>query len=220
MICNWFGPELEWHDLWLKDFEERLYPQGYELLLITNERWWATRARQALGVAWPGGADPRKACDYRACFGVMFGKELSNGNYDWWGHTDLDCVYGRVERFMTEDLLAGHDIVANHHDYVSGPWTLYRRRLEVDLLYQRHEDWVGHLENPETTGWVETSFTRLVDEAHDAGEIRRLYGYWQTENLNDFSALRRGGDGALLEGGTEVMMAHFRRTKAYPEGCR
>jgi len=219
LICQWFGEPVEWHDDWLRNFRERLDPQGYDLLLVTNERWWATRAKQTLGVRWPGG-DGRKACDYRACFGVMFGREISLGNYQWWGHTDLDCVYGRVEEFMSEELLSDYDLIANHHDYVSGPWTLYRRSLTIDTLYQRHEDWRGHLENPETTGWVETSFTKLVDEAHNTGEIRRLYGYWQTENLNDFSQLSLGADGRLMENGNEVMMAHFRRTKIYPEGCR
>ena len=218
LICTWFGDLPEWYDDWQANVD-RLTRVGYDVFLITDERWWATRAKQTLGVTWPKHADGRKACDYRACFGVMFGRELSLGNYDFWGHTDLDCVYGRVEEFCTEEFLDGVDIYANHFDYVSGPWSLYRNTELVNHAYQQVEDWQGHLTGDVTTGWVETDFTRAVDALAAEGKLRVAYHYWQTQNLNDFSTLTWDGD-QLMENGREVMMAHFRRTKVYPEGCR
>ena len=37
---------------------------------------------------------PYKLCDFRPAFGEVFADELRG--YDWWGHSDLDVLFGRV----------------------------------------------------------------------------------------------------------------------------
>ena len=37
---------------------------------------------------------PYKLCDFRPAFGEVFREELAG--YDFWGHTDLDVVFGRI----------------------------------------------------------------------------------------------------------------------------
>lgn len=214
LICPWFGPTPKWFDSWWRNISG-LHKHGYDVLLDRQEDGFAKRVRDRLGVTWPEG-DGRKVCDYRCAFGVIYGPVLAD--YDFWGHTDLDCIYGRVERYVTEEFLSRLDIHSNHIDYVSGPWTLYRNTPAVNELFLNYPRWQDELERPGTTGWVEMAYSDIVDEAHRTKAIRRVYTNWQTKNLDDFSTVRFDGD-TLLEGPNEVMMAHFRRTKQYPKGC-
>lgn len=216
LITPWFGQLPEWFSLWEENIA-RLEPYGYEVLRVHDLQFFKDRVYDKLGVSCPIVPGEGKIHDYRCAFGVLFEEELQG--YDFWGHTDFDCLYGRVWDWVTEDLLSRYDLIANHHDYVSGPWSLYRNTDLVNNLFTRHPDWRGHLEGDHVTGWVEKGYTSIVDEAHEAGDVRRLYGYWQTRDLNDFSTLHWDGD-KLMEGPREVMMAHFRRTKIYPETCR
>jgi hypothetical protein len=216
LICHWFGDLPEWFEDWRQNIAT-LEPFGFDTYIVTDRDEFAWRAEIALDVHYPDDADPRKACDYRCAFGEMFADVIAG--YDFWGHTDLDCVYGRVERFVTDDFLAGLDIHSNHWEYVCGPWTLYRNTDVVNRLFERHPDWRSLMEEPDTNGWVETGYSELVDRAHDAGELRRAYTMWQTDRLDNFDSVRLN-DRVLLEGGRERMMAHFRRTKQYPVLCR
>lgn len=216
LICPYFGDLPEWFALWYANVQ-RLEADGYDLHFEVDEREFAGRVRDVLGVKYPSG-DGYKVCDYRCAFGDMYVDELDG--YDYWGHTDLDCVYGRVGYFLPDDVLGPLDIFSNHATYVSGPWSLYRNNTLVNGLYRRVIDWQGNLENRVTTGWVETAFSKIVDKAHNDGELRREYVSWQTRDLNDFSTVRYDKNGRLLEGRGEIMVAHFRRTKVYPAQLR
>lgn len=216
LIVPWFGDLPPWARHWNRNVET-LRKDGYTVALMRHLPTFARLCRERLGVECSVVAGEGKVHDYRAAFGVLYADWL-NG-YDFWGHTDLDCVYGRVQDWVTEEFLDGVDIHANHVDYVCGPWTLYRNRPMVNELFMQHPDWKAILEHPDTTGWVEKGYTQIVDEYHAAGELDRRYTMWQTKNLDSFDRCRLLPDGRLLEGVEERMMLHFRRTKEYPAGC-
>lgn len=214
MICPWFGPLPEWITSYDSNISRRLRSNDYRFLWWSDLDAFKERVKQTLGIDCPITPGSSKIHDYRAAFGVIFAEELAG--YDFWGHTDFDCVYGRVEEFVTDAFLADLDIHSNHHNYVAGPWSLYRNVPLVNTLFIEHSRWREILENPETLGWVETDFTQIVDARHEAGDLRRAYTMWQTRNLDDFTACYWDGD-RLMESDEERMMLHFRRTKEYPE---
>lgn len=210
LITHWFGPPPEWYDLWAVNIG-RLARYGYDVLIEGDEDAFADLAKRKLGVTYPKG-DGRKVCDYRAAFGVLYADELKD--YDYFGHTDLDCVYGRVGHFLPDEVLRPVEVFSNHPTYVSGPWSLYKNTPLVNETFRLVEDWRGYLENPATTGWVETVFSDAVMD-----HLAFRFENWQTQNLDRFDTVRFEGD-MLMEGRTEIMVAHFRRTKQYPRGCR
>lgn len=212
LITPWFGPLPEWMGSYWPN-ARRLEAHGYDLLPLTDLQWFKNRVLETLGIDCPITEGSGKIHDYRAAFGVIFAKEIAG--YDFWGHTDYDCVYGRVQEFVTDEFLDGLDIHSNHHEYMCGPWSLYRNSEQVNTLFMEHPQWRDILEMSLSTGWVETEFTDIVDAHHEAGDIVRRYTYWQPENLNDFSSCHWEGD-RLMEGRNEVMLVHFRRTKQYP----
>lgn len=215
LIVPYFGELPEWFDRWAESVA-RLEAYGYDVLLDRDEDDFRDRVEWALGLQCPRLADTGKPWDFRPALGELYRDELAE--YEFWGHTDLDVVYGRVGEWLTDDFLASLDLHSNHRDYVCGFWSLYRNAPIVNGLYRRTPGWEGSMEDPKATGWIETAYTEVVDAAHEAGEIRRVYTHWQTEDLVDFGKVR-WDDGRLFEGDREIFAAHFRRVKEWPAGC-
>lgn len=46
-----------------------------------------------------------KLCDYKPAYGEIFADYLKG--YDFWGWCDLDIVWGKIRRFITDDILSG-----------------------------------------------------------------------------------------------------------------
>ena len=69
--------------------------------------------------------NPYKCCDYKPMYGLILGPEL-NG-YDFWGHCDLDLVFGNLRAFLTEERLGIYDKF-----YPNGHLSVYRNTPEVN----------------------------------------------------------------------------------------
>lgn len=62
---------------------------------------------------------PYKLCDFRPAYGLLFAEYLTG--YPFWGHCDCDLVFGRLGRFVTDDMLAAYDKI-----FMQGHCSLYR----------------------------------------------------------------------------------------------
>lgn len=74
--------------------------------------------------------DPYKVCDYRPAFGEIFAPELAG--YDFWGHCDLDVLFGRIADHLPPEAFRADKIL------FSGNFALYRNTAEAAGWY-RHE---------------------------------------------------------------------------------
>jgi uncharacterized protein DUF6625 len=209
MICPWFGDEPEWAHRYHQN-TEHLRDHGYEFLHDRDLDEFRARVRDVLGVDCPITAGSAKIHDYRPTFGHLYADEIAEGGYDFWGHTDYDCVYGRVDRFATDELLERVDVQTdNVYDYLCGPWTLYRRADQhIARLYTLEPGWRDTLEDTTTTGWVETTFTDIVKH-HARVDVQHHHAFTEPE------ALTTDGDG-LFWHGREIPFFHFRRSKVWP----
>jgi hypothetical protein len=73
---------------------------------------------------------PYKLCDFRPAFGEIFADELAG--YDFWGHSDLDVVFGRIRDHLPAAAFKADKIL------FSGNFSLYRNNPETAGWY-RHE---------------------------------------------------------------------------------
>ena len=73
---------------------------------------------------------PYKLCDFRPAFGEIFADELTG--YDFWGHSDLDLVFGRIRGHLPAAAFEADKILFN------GNFSLYRNTAETAGWY-RHE---------------------------------------------------------------------------------
>ena len=129
MIVPYAGEWPEWFPAYLAGIRH-LAPLGYTFYFppasLVEQRLWN---QTGLRVSLVG----KKLCDVRPLFGRLFEFEIEVGKFDFWGFTDLDCVYGRVEKWVTDEFLAELDVHSNHHSYVCGPWTLFRTGTTENL---------------------------------------------------------------------------------------
>jgi hypothetical protein len=206
MICPWFGDEPAWAHRYHAN-ASLLREHGYDFLHDRNLDEFRARVRDRLGIGCPIIPGSAKIHDFRPAFGELYRDELEG--YDFWGHTDYDCVYGRIHMFATDELLDSCDIQTdNGYDYLCGPWTLYRNEPRINSLYTLHPDWADLLEDSHVYGWVETSFT---DIAKREARVHRERFHRHT----DPELLSTDGDG-LMWADEEISFFHFRHTKTWP----
>lgn len=215
-ICPWFGDMPPWMETYVDNIL-RMKDLGYDWLIDTNLPSFSQRCWDILKVKCPIQPGTGKIHDYRPALGHLYAAELEG--YDFWGHTDFDCVYGRVNEWVTDEFLESLDIHSNHHNYICGPWTLYRNIHSTRTLFLEEPYWRAHLEETPVSGWAETDFTRLVDREAEIGKLRREYTFWQGNNVAVTEYMHWEGD-RLMDGNTEIFMCHFNRSKVYPVGLR
>ena len=76
---------------------------------------------------------PYKLCDYKPLYGKAFPEIVDK--YDFWGHCDIDLLFGDIRKFITEDMLEQYDKVLE-----CGWFILYRNCESMNNLYKKSLD--------------------------------------------------------------------------------
>lgn len=76
-----------------------------------------------------GLSKPYKLCDYKPVYGAAFSRWVSN--YDYWGHCDIDLIWGNIRTFFTDELLEKYDRILNQ-----GHCSVYRNCEKVNRYYR------------------------------------------------------------------------------------
>ncbi len=58
---------------------------------------------------------PYKLCDYKPAYGYIFNEYLEK--YDFWGHCDLDVIFGNLRKFLSEEILMQNDKIYRHRSF-------------------------------------------------------------------------------------------------------
>lgn len=201
MICPYFGELPEWFD----KFE---LPRGYTLLLDQDLESFKERVKEKLGIEYPGLPGTGKVWDYRCALGYLYEEEIKG--YDFWGHVDFDVVFGNVDKYVPDELLNDLDLYSTHNTYVCGCFSLYRNSPEVNHLFLRG-DWYENMIGEDPTGWVEESYSRLLERSG----LKYLYTFNQGNPWTDVPNVVKIG-GRLFQDDKEIMLFHFRHSKKWP----
>lgn len=206
LLCPFFGDLPPWFDAWQRNIA-RLEQHGYRVLVDTDEDGFRQRVADRLGIVCPPMFGTGNIWDFRCALGVLYADELAG--FDYWGHSDMDVVYGRVERFTTDEALAACDIFTDCvFGYIAGPWAIYRNVERVNRLFLEHDEWRENMESPTPTGWVEGAFTELA-KSHVRLTVDDRHAFTRPDLL-------RMDDDRLMHDGVEVPFFHFRRSKVWP----
>jgi hypothetical protein len=188
MIVPWVGPLPDWIGMWLENVMHVADAgHGWQFLLDVDEAMIRDRI-EGLGVTCPP-LKGRKLCDYRPAFGEMYAEEVKG--FDFWGHTDLDCVYGKLWDYVSDDLLADADIYSNDPaPQMCGPFSLYRTAT-ASSIFRSHPDWQAIFENPEHLAFDETGIAPTIADS----DLRVVHDHFE---------------------GWDSMYVHFTSDKEYP----
>jgi hypothetical protein len=79
---------------------------------------------------------PYKLCDFRPAFGEVFRDELAG--YDFWGHCDLDVVFGRVRDHLPPEAFEADKVL------IQGNFALYRNTDEAARWFRHEIDGISY----------------------------------------------------------------------------
>lgn len=82
---------------------------------------------------------PYKLCDFKPAYGLLFPEIIED--YEFWGHADIDVVYGDIRNFLTEELLQEYDVISCRHDYITGTFCLFRNNEIMNTLFMQSKDY-------------------------------------------------------------------------------
>lgn len=230
-----------------------LAPYGWELKVFTPNPWKSSDNIEIIPMAieefdglieehcgvnprnfiMPNGAPSKFVSDYYPAYGQIFQKFLEG--VDFWGHTNWDMVYGRLDHFVPDSVLEDCDIWSDDVDAINGIFCLYRNNERVNNLFRQVPDWERSFSVHEPCAFDEHQMTLAVRKLAAAGEIRfahpRYFGNHSYDRLPQHRPtpnLYFESDGALIERlddpaaapkghyGREIMSFHFSRTKRWP----
>jgi hypothetical protein len=98
---------------------------------------------------------PYKLCDFKPAYGYIF-SDLIEG-FEFWGHGDIDVIYGNIRKFMTDDLLSKHDVITVNNDFISGAFTLFRNSRNTNRLFMQSKDFEKVYRDPKHYCFDETN---------------------------------------------------------------
>lgn len=173
LIICWFGKFRNDFEFWLKSVE---FNNTIDFLIFTDQtinyvpsnciikkcdlEFIETLAKKNV---WDGCriSTPYKLCDYRPTFGLLF-RDYIQG-YDFWGHCDVDMIFGDIRHFFTEERLEKFDRLG-----LDGPLSVYRNTDSVNRIFFLHDDVKKILSEDKGFGFDE----------YGTEEIKGLSIYW------------------------------------------
>ena len=116
-------------------------------------------------------------CDLRPALGVVC-EDLLRG-VDFWGHCDLDVIWGRLDLFLSSGNLARYDIISSRRGYIAGHCTIFRNHPQINYLFASIPGFFADLARPENTH---------IDEIRMSSLLRRANGirvFWHRQFVAD-----------------------------------
>jgi hypothetical protein len=114
-----------------------------------------------------------KLCDFKPAYGLIFSDLLRP--YDFWGHCDIDIIFGNIRDFMTDELLEKYDLISVRHDWLSGCFLLYKNDDKMIKLFSHSKDYQKVFSSDKHYCFDETNF------AHDVFTEGKAYHEIRTE---------------------------------------
>ena len=167
-----------------------------------------------------------KLCDFKPAYGKIF-EDYIRG-YDFWGHVDIDVIWGDMRKFLNEEALS-HDVVTGDQRYISGVFTIYKNTEELKKIYSSFHDEYDrliHTDKYETLDEVPIDFVlkrnpnlKIFSGFDCSGKRLPIVRYgkkrtparWRDGKLTIESYLKDyPGQGKFCGFGAETMLFHLR----------
>ena len=145
-----------------------------------DQHWLEQRVSEKLGVPWQM-VRGYKLVDLKPAYGHIFSEWLQE--YDFWGYTDMDVIYGRLDDFITPAILRTQDIITAHDKVLVGHFSLLRNTQHFCYLYQQADDWLEVLANEHPAGFDEKGFQILVKSLAATGKLALYAKTISTEDI-------------------------------------
>lgn len=114
---------------------------------------------------------PYKICDFRPAFGLAFENEVDG--YDYWGHCDLDMVFGDIRGYLDRHLTNQIRFQTRGH------FTLYENSSRANNLFRLENlstsvDYVEAFSNKKGFSFDEWGGISAILESHDIKQFSKI----------------------------------------------
>jgi hypothetical protein len=111
------SPNIEFHDFSLKEFNMvASHALGFPVEITNNY----------------------KLCDFKPAYGVIFKDHIKD--FDFWGYTDIDVIFGDIRGFIDDSLLTKYDVITAKKQYLLGHFTIYKNSSSNNSLFKESKD--------------------------------------------------------------------------------
>jgi hypothetical protein len=122
---------------------------------------------------------PYKLCDFIPMYGSIFKDHLRG--FDFWGHCDIDIIWGDIQKYITENILNNHDIFSTRKGNIAGHCTLFRNVESINQIFRKDTEFIEIAKKREHFAFDEDRMTCLVEKLAQSGSIKV---YWPEFLLN------------------------------------
>lgn len=181
---------------------------------------------------------PSKAMsDFYVASGLIFQDYIKD--YDYWGITNWDIVFGNLSKFLPDEELVKYDIWSDDINTINGIFCLFRNDTYTNNLFMKIPAWQDMFRTHKLFGMDEYHLTDVVRKEAEESRIKfgfppyyPLHSHDRLSNHVPEVQLERKKDGSLWEKfydtnppnwqhkrlviAKEIMYFHFIRTKAWP----
>jgi len=174
LIIPYFGKFPDWADLYFEtirrnpridflfytDCDYSPYQNIPNCLFhATSFQDYIQNAREKTGIAF-NPANAYKLCDLRPLYPIIHFEDIQD--YDFYGWTDMDILFGNIRDFYTDSLLMNYDIFSTHKIRISGHLAIFRNETKYREAYKKIYRWREHLAFPEFVGIDEHGITNAL----------------------------------------------------------
>lgn len=129
---------------------------------------------------------PHKLCDFKPMYGHLFQADLKN--YDYWGHCDLDLIWGDIGFFLRRINFDQYDIISTREMTICGHFTLYKNTPSINILFKQVVGFEKLLVQENYSGFDEGFFSfHLYEESLKSNFKYKIY--WPKKHAVDWPEL-------------------------------
>jgi hypothetical protein len=248
-ILTQFGDPHAWTQQYI-DNVQKLWPYGWEWKIFTSNDIKSKGNVEVIPmtidefnrlvektcninpeVAIKDGLPTKPMSDYYVASGLIFQNYIKN--FDFWGITNWDVIYGRLDHFIKERDLEKCDIWSDDVGAINGVFSLYRNNEEINNLFKKIPYWQAYFLSKNIVGTDEYKMTEIAPTVRfEHPHFYPLHSHDRLENHVPRPKLQLEKDGSLWELladtnppnwihrrpfiGREIPYFHFSKTKRWP----
>jgi hypothetical protein len=115
---------------------------------------------------------PYKLCDFRGLYWILI--ENLGLQYDYWGYCDLDVIFGRLDKFITVEMLAKYERI-----FGVGHLSIFKKSIKSKIAFSLphpYYSWKTVLQTEKSYGFDEHSGLNLI-------WYHNLYDFYEDESV-------------------------------------
>lgn len=150
------NPTIDWV-LYTDQIYEGEIPDNMQLVHITFDEY-KSLVSERLSIKF-NPSNAYKLCDIKPALAYVHHDAVAN--YDYWGFSDIDLIYGDLRAYFTDERLAKHALHSTHATRVAGHLCLIKNTSEMNAAFKKAKNWKTIFEDPARYAFDEKGFSKL-----------------------------------------------------------